>query len=214
MPRHEHVVVLADHQAQELARLLDSLHLWLSEAPQRTLVELADHTDPCWTNTPGSREAYAAGFIAHLTRCRELLNTDKEDTHRTLTVTGTPTRGVSFQPVEGGQFSSVVDRRQAGRESDVDGIPEVTAPLPPPPVIADPRTSAHAPQRCGEGTPPPEGSAVHGPTTATGSQPATPAAITSGSDQAQTRTRILCPGVASLATTSVDRRRRGPGSTR
>jgi hypothetical protein len=95
---------------EELARLLDSLDLWLTHAPPRTLRELADHTDAHWSNTPGSRETYAARFIARLQRGQALLDPPKEDTHRPPNVTPTPARGVNFRPVEGGQFSTVVDR--------------------------------------------------------------------------------------------------------
>ena len=113
-PDHHHLV-LTDWQADNLAELLDSLHLWLSEAPARTLHELADHTDPCWSNTPGSELVYAQRFIARLQRCRSYLNPTTEDAYRPPNVTQTPDRGVNFQPLQEGQFSAVVDNATSRR---------------------------------------------------------------------------------------------------
>jgi hypothetical protein len=125
MPPHDHTVTLADWQAEDLAGLLDSLQLWLTEAPPRTLRELADHTDPHWSNTPGSREAYAARLIVRLQRCRALPDPPKEAHHRPPNVTPTPGRGVNFQPLEGGQFRpSTCGSEQISKPKGGEALPE------------------------------------------------------------------------------------------
>ncbi len=73
-------IVLARHQADELAEILEDLARWLTDAPSRTRRELADHTDRCWSNKPGSRDTYANRFIDRLHRHRQLLQADNQNT--------------------------------------------------------------------------------------------------------------------------------------
>jgi hypothetical protein len=66
-------IVLAHHQADELADILGDIARWLTDAPPRTRRELADHTDPCWSNQPGTQDAYATTFINRLHHHRQLI---------------------------------------------------------------------------------------------------------------------------------------------
>ncbi len=71
--------------------------------PRRTRRELADHTDRCWSNKPGSRDTDANRFIDRLHRRRQLLHADNQNADYRPEEPAQPTTGWGTSMIDTGE---------------------------------------------------------------------------------------------------------------